>query len=303
MTETVNAHEASLKYMKILPQNQQEASSTDYFVYSEREHLPPLSIPPSSNHHTNHMLSSHMSATSFLNHTANRQYAENKMLQQKLAIQILQHAYCHRLTSRHLESKHLCFFFLPAASMSLIAGILGLVYDNSSFLTPIAILALVSTVWQALDKQTSFNSKAALHQHTADKMKKLESQLTTSGDINLECYHKLYQQAMLEGNPIPFSILSCFGLVNSELQVDGQTGIEFYRTAFDVLVGEVTSSVGFPIVLPSPSRVVERTMVTLRRLGPPPAPPAPPLEIGEGDSELGTPTQSVKSVLMEEGRG
>ncbi|OEU19052.1 hypothetical protein FRACYDRAFT_237343 [Fragilariopsis cylindrus CCMP1102] len=98
--------------------------------------------------------------------------------------------YMHRLTAQHLRAIHHWLLFLPAVLLTLISGVLVLVFEADLNLDDdkidiihvyssitVGVLLLVSVLWQALCKQLDFGVQGALHDSCAIALKRLSEDI------------------------------------------------------------------------------------------------------------------------------
>jgi hypothetical protein len=96
----------------------------------------------------------------------------------------------HRLTAQHLRAIHHWLLFLPAVLLTLISGVLVLVFEADLNLNDdkidiihvyssitVGVLLLVSVLWQALCKQLDFGVQGALHDSCAIALKRLSEDI------------------------------------------------------------------------------------------------------------------------------
>jgi len=210
--------------------------------------------------------------------------ANSATMLKNIFVGIEQERHMHKLTAQHLRAVQNWLLFLPAILLSLLAGIVSLVFEadlkrqneyrvySAIF---VGVIILLSVFWQAVSKQLDLGSRAALHDMTAAAIKRLSEDLllTLSSTEAVPAEYvaligEKFGQA-LDACPssVPYKLETAFTSVSDRLMLMlkppmGQRPrkamhrtdvMRLYATAYDELATEIVHHWAWPFALP-PSR-------------------------------------------------
>jgi len=213
-----------------------------------------------------------------------------KMLK-NLFVSIEEERHLHRLTAQHLRAIHNWLLFLPSILLSLVAGLVVLIFeadinfsadDRVYSSISVGVLSLVSVFWQALCKQMDLGTKSALHDACAVALKRLSEDilLTMSAAETIPAEYvaligEKYGQAA-DGCPlnIPYKLEAASSHLSDRMvlmlrppmgqaqhkQPKNMDLLRLYSTAYDELSAEVINHYAFPFFIPDPRKVSDTAL-------------------------------------------
>jgi len=253
---------------------------------------PPMSVMSARSNHQRH------SKAHLVRHTlpTKQQVTANPAYMLKnLFISIEEERHMHKLTAQHLRAIHNWLLFLPSILLTLVGGLLVLVFEadfkymneSSRVYSSVAvgIICLVSVFWQALDKQLDFGVQSALHDKCAMALKRISEDilltLSSATEIIPAEYVALigekYGQAVDACSPsssIPYKLEAAFSALSDRMilmlrppmgraphkHINKLDLIRLYATAYDELSAEVINYNGFPFAFPDPRHASEAAL-------------------------------------------
>ncbi len=224
--------------------------------------------------------------------TSQKVTANPSNMVKNLFISIEEERHLHRLTAQHMRAIHNWFLFLPSILLSLLAGLVVLIFeadinfsDNARVYASISVgvLSLVSVFWQALCKQMDLGTKSALHNACSVALKRISEDilLTMSAAETIPAEYvaligeKYGQAADACPLTIPYKLEAAsshlsdrmvlmlrppLGQNQSHKQPKRIDLLRLYATAYDELSAEVINHFAFPFALPDPRGVSETAL-------------------------------------------
>ena len=224
--------------------------------------------------------------------TSQKVTANPSNMLKNLFISIEEERHLHRLTAQHMRAIHNWFLFLPSILLSLLAGLVVLIFeadinfgDNARVYASISVgvLSLVSVFWQALCKQMDLGTKSALHNACSVALKRISEDilLTMSAAETIPAEYvaligeKYGQAADACPLTIPYKLEAAsahlsdrmvlmlrppMGQGSSHKQPKRIDLLRLYATAYDELSAEVINHFAFPFAIPDPRRVSETAL-------------------------------------------
>jgi len=242
---------------------------------------PPMSVMSASRRHgSKHHMVRHTLPTS------QKVAANPTNMLNNIFISIEEERHLHRLAAQHQHAIHNWLLFLPSILLTLMAGLVVLIFeadinfsDDARVYSSIAVgvLCLVSVFWQALCKQMNLGTKSALHDACSVALKRLSEDilLTMSAAENIPAEYvaligeKYGQAADACPLTIPYKLEVASSHFSDRMIIMlhppmGQATnknpkkidlLRFYSTAYDELSAEVINSFAFPFLIPNPRKV------------------------------------------------
>ena len=220
--------------------------------------------------------------------TSQKVTANPSNMLRNLFISIEEERHLHRLTAQHMLAIHNWLLFLPSILLSLVAGLVVLVFEadidfgeNAQVYSSIAVgvLSLVSVFWQALSKQMDLGTRSALHNACSVALKRISEDilLTMSAAETIPAEYvaligeKYGQAADACPLTIPYKLEAAFSHLSDRMVLMlrppmGQSSnknpknidfLRLYATAYDELSAEVINHFSFPFAFPDPRKVSE----------------------------------------------
>jgi len=215
-----------------------------------------------------------------------------------LFISIEEERHLHRLTAQHLRAIHNWLLFLPSILLTLMAGLVVLIFeadinfsndDRVYSSVAVGVLSLVSVFWQALGKQMDFGTKSALHDACSVALKRLSEDilLTSSAAEMIPAEYvaligeKYGQAADACPLTIPYKLEAASSHISDRMVLMlrppiGQVPhnrhpkkidlLRLYATAYNELSAEVINHFAFPFAIPNPRRVSETALRNLKSI-------------------------------------
>jgi hypothetical protein len=206
-------------------------------------------------------------------------------------ISIEEERHLHRLTAQHQHAIHNWLLFLPSILLTLLAGLVVLIFeadinfsDDARVYSSIAVgvLCLVSVFWQALCKQMDLGTKSALHDACSVALKRLSEDIlltmSAAETIPAEYVALIGEKYGQAADACPLTIPYKLEVASSHfsdrmiLMLQPPMGqapnknpkkinlLRFYATAYDELSAEVINSFAFPFAIPNPRKVSETAL-------------------------------------------
>lgn len=253
---------------------------------------PPMSVMSVRSNHQRHS-KSHLARHTLP--TKQQVTANPAYMLKNLFISIEEERHMRRLTAQNLRAIHNWLLFLPSILLTLIGGLLVLVFEadlkytneSSRVYSSVAVgtICLVSVFWQAVYKQLDFGVQSALHDACAVALKRLSEDilltLSSATEIIPAEYVALigekYGQAVDACSPssnIPYKLEAAFSALSDRMilmlrppvgraphkHINKLDLIRLYATAYDELSAEVINYNGFPFVFPDPRHASEAAL-------------------------------------------
>jgi hypothetical protein len=201
-----------------------------------------------------------------------------------LFIGIEQDRHMHKLTAENLRAVHNWLLFLPAILLTLLSGVVALVFEadlssksdivgvySSIF---VGVAALISVFWQAIGKQLDLGIRGALHDVASTALKRLSEDilLTLSSTENIPAEYvaliaeKFGQAVDCCPSTVPYKLETAFSAVSDRMMlmlrppmgqpprkhVQKLDFMRLYATAYDELTTEIIHYWAWPFAYPPP---------------------------------------------------
>lgn len=283
----------------IITEDHHHPAHTQYFYDYMADAQPPMSVMSvrsrrpgggSKHHMVRHTLA-----------TTQKVSANPANMLKNLFISIEEERHLHRLTAQHLRAIHNWFLFFPSILLTLVAGLVVLIFeaeiDTSDQVRVfssigVGVLSMVSVVWQALSKQMDLGVKSSLHDSCSVALKRLSEDilLTMSAAETIPAEYvaligeKYGQAADSCPFPIPYKLEAAASHLSDRMilmlrpplaEQSAQTQkyqpkqfdlLRLYATAYDELTAEVIHFFAFPFALPNPRTVSEAALRSFKSI-------------------------------------
>eukprot|EP00537_Pseudo-nitzschia_pungens_P013512 CAMPEP_0172391484 /NCGR_PEP_ID=MMETSP1061-20121228/7879_1 /TAXON_ID=37318 /ORGANISM="Pseudo-nitzschia pungens, Strain cf. pungens" /LENGTH=559 /DNA_ID=CAMNT_0013122117 /DNA_START=78 /DNA_END=1757 /DNA_ORIENTATION=- len=279
--------------------HQQEPTQYVYDYMADNQH-PPMSIASARSRRggSKHHMVRHTLATT------QKISANPSNMLKNLFISIEEERHLHRLTAQHLRAIHNWFLFLPSILLTLVAGLVVLIFEadiNSSdevrvfSSIGVGVLCMVSVFWQALGKQLDLGVKSSLHDSCSVALKRLsEDILLTMSSAPADSIPAEYvaligekygQAADACPFPIPYKLEAAAAHLSDRMILMLRPPLpeqplpaslaqkhknfdllRLYATAYDELTTEVIHFVGFPFAIPDPRATSEAALRSFKSI-------------------------------------
>ena len=214
-----------------------------------------------------------------------------------LFISVEAERHMHRLTAQHMRAINNWILFLPSILLSLVAGLLVLIFEadiefsgDAQIYSSIAVgvLSLVSVFWQAIYKQMDLGTKSALHNACSVGLKRISEDilLTMSAAETIPAEYvaligeKYGQAADACPLTIPYKLEAAFSHLSDRMVLMlrpplGQSShtkpksidiLRLYATVYDELSAEVINHFLFPFHLPNPRTASEMALKNFKAI-------------------------------------
>ncbi len=214
-----------------------------------------------------------------------------------LFISVEAERHMHRLTAQHMRAINNWILFLPSILMSLVAGLLVLIFEadiefsgDAQIYSSIAVgvLSLISVFWQAIYKQMDLGTKSALHNACSVALKRISEDilLTMSAAEMIPAEYvaligeKYGQAADACPLTIPYKLEAAFSHLSDRMVLMlrpplGQSShmkprsidlLRLYATVYDELSAEIINHSAFPFHLPDPRTASEMALKNFKSI-------------------------------------
>ena len=209
-----------------------------------------------------------------------------------LFISIEQERQMHKLASQNLKAVNNWFFFLPAILLSLLSGVVVLIFETdlefansdarvySSIFVGVA--ALASVLFQAIGKQLDLSTRSSMHEATAVALKRLSEDILlnlSSMDAIPAEYVALISEKFAQAldscpSVVPYNLETAFALVSDRmvLIVRPRMGqlprkhvakldfMRLYAMAYGELAAEIIDHWAWPFAYPQPRKASDSAL-------------------------------------------
>jgi hypothetical protein len=223
--------------------------------------------------------------------TSQQVNANPSTMLKNLFIGIEQERHLHKLAAQNLHAVNNWLIFLPCISLTLLSGLLVLIFEADLNVSEeakvyssiaVGIASLFAVFLQAISKMLDLGTRGTFHDVTATAMKRLSEEivltLSSTESIPPE-YVALISEKLgqaLDGcpSPIPYKLEAAFSSVSDRmvLMLKPPTGqparkhvhkldyMRLYSTLYDELNAEIIHSWAWPFMLPRPRSASEAAL-------------------------------------------